>query len=122
MAGVALLIHFVPGTRVLREPLVVSALSIVQNGPPGTFVIFADGSRVPVPTDQIVHCDDDDGSAHVGFGGMSFVGLDDEALTFHRVRELLPESQLSPERGRRMTLAPSMVVAIDVDGARVWPH
>lgn len=120
--GLPLLIHFVPGTRVFREPLAVPSLAIVQNGPPGTFVIFADGSRVPLPTDQIVHGDDEDGAAHVGFGGMSFVGVERGELTFHRVRDLLPEALLSPERGQRMTLSPSMVLAIDVDGARVWPH
>jgi hypothetical protein len=30
-----LLIEFVPGTRISREPEVVSKLPIVQNGPPG---------------------------------------------------------------------------------------
>ena len=30
-----LLIEFVPGTRVYREPEVVSKLPIVPNGPPG---------------------------------------------------------------------------------------
>lgn len=117
-----LLVHFVPGTRIFKEPLVIATLAIVQNGPPGTFVIFADGSRVPLPTDQIVHADDDDGAAHVGFGGMRFVGVEQGELTFHRVLDLLPESMLSPERGRRMTLAPGMVRAIDVDGERIWPH
>lgn len=122
LRAAAVLVHFIAGTRVHREPRVVPALPILQNGPPGTFVIFADGSRVPLPTDQIVHADDDGGAAHVGFGGMRFVGLEQGELTFLRVRDLLPESELSPERGLRMTLAPSMIVAIDVDGARVWPH
>jgi hypothetical protein len=117
-----LTVHFVAGTRVLREARAVSTLSIVQNGPPGTFVVFADGSRVPLPTDQIVHFDDDDGAAHVAFGGMSFIGVEQGELVFHRVRDLAPEAELSPERGRRMTLAPTMVRAIDVEGARVWPH
>ncbi len=119
---VKLMVHFVEGTRVVREQRAVSTLSIVQNGPPGTSVVFKDGSRVPLPTDQIVHFDDADGAAHVGFGGMSFVGIEQGELTFLRVRDLAPDAELSPERGRRMTLAPTMVRAIDVDGARVWPH
>lgn len=117
-----LLVHFVVGTRLFREPLVVGSLAILQNGPPGTFVVFADGSRVPLPTDQIVRGDDADGAAHVGFGGMSFHGLHEGELVFYRVRDLAPPWQLSPERGQRMTLAPTIVEAIDVDGARVWPH
>jgi hypothetical protein len=46
---------------------------------------------------------------------MSFDGIDDGRLTFHRVRDL------SPERGRKMTLAPHMVISIYVDGRQVWP-
>jgi len=49
-----LLIEFVPGTRISREPEVVSKLPILQNGPPGTSVVFGDGAEVPLPTDQIV--------------------------------------------------------------------
>ena len=67
-----LLIEFVSGTRITREPEVVSKLPILQNGPPGTSVVFGDGAEVPLPTDQIVFADDGGGAAHVGFGGMSF--------------------------------------------------
>jgi len=116
-----LLIEFVRGTHVIREPAIISKLPIVQNGPPGTFVVFADGSRVSLPTDQIVLADDSGGGARVGFGGMSFGGMDDGRLTFHRVRELQPEELLSPERGRKMTIAPHMVASISVDGRQVWP-
>jgi len=121
---VPLLIEFVAGSRFEREPEHAprpTALSIVGNGPPGSFVRFADGRRVPLPTDQIVSGDHAGGAARVGFGGMQFVGVEDGLLVFHRVRGLLPESQLSPERGRRMTLVPDMVAAIVVDGRFVWP-
>ena len=66
-----LLIEFVPGTRISREPEVVSKLPILQNGPPGTSVVFGDGATVPLPTDQIVFAEDGGGAARVGFGGMS---------------------------------------------------
>lgn len=84
-------------------------------------MVFADGARVPLPTDQIVLADDSGGGARVGFGGMSFGGTDNGRLIFHRVRDLQPEELLSPERGRKMTLAPHMVTSICVDGRQVWP-
>ena len=71
-----LLIEFVPGTRISRDPEFVefvSTLPIVQNGPPGTSVVFEDGAKVPLPTDEIVLAEDRGGAAHVGFGGMSSV-------------------------------------------------
>ena len=122
MNALPLLIEFVPGTRVYREPEVVSKLPIVQNGPPGTFVIFADGAKVPLPTDQIVFAEDGGGVARVGFGGMSAAGMEDGQLVFYRVRDLQPAELLSSERGVRMTLEPRMVASITVDGRVVWPH
>ncbi len=122
MNAFPLLIEFVPGTRVYREPEVVPKLPIVQNGPPGTFIIFADGAKVPLPTDQIVFAEDGGGAARVGFGGMSAGGMEDGQLVFYRVRNLQPAELLSPQRGRRMTLEPRMVASIAVDGQVVWPH
>lgn len=122
MTRYPLLIEFVPGTRIHREPEVVPRLPIVQNGPPGTWVIFADGAKVPLPTDQIVFAEDGGGVARVGFGGMSFEGVEGDQLVFFRVRDLQPEELLSPERGRRMTLAPRMVATVTVDGRVVWPR
>jgi len=122
MTAYPLLIEFVSGTRIAREPEVVSKLPILHNGPPGTSVIFRDGTEVPLPTDQIVFAEDTGGAAHVGFGGMSFEGLDGDDLVFLRVRDLQPEALLSPERGRRMTLEPRLVASIAVDGRVVWPR
>ncbi len=122
MNAYALLNEFVPGTRVYREPEVVPKLPIVQNGPPGTFVVFPDGAKVPLPTDQIVFAEDRGGVARVGFGGMSAGGMEDGQLVFYRVRDLQPAELLSPLRGRRMTLEPRMVASIAVDGQVVWPH
>lgn len=122
MNAYPLFIEFVAGTRITREPDVVSQLPILQNGPPGTSVVFGDGSEVPLPTDQIVFAEDDAGSARVGFGGMSFAGVDSGELVFLRVRDLQPEALLSPQRGRRMTLEPRMVASIAVDGRVVWPR
>jgi hypothetical protein len=93
---------------------------MIGNGPPGTFIVFADGLRVSLPTDQIVFADDADGHARVGFGGMEFVGLNEGRLTFTRVREMLPEDQLSPARSHTMFLEPQWVTAITVDGRPAW--
>jgi hypothetical protein len=120
-----LLIEFVPGTRISRDSEFVefvSTLPIVHNGPPGTSVVFENGAKVPLPTDQIVFAEDGSGTAHVGFGGMSFEGMEDGQLVFLRVRDLQPEELLSPQRGRRMTLNPRMVASITVDGRVVWPQ
>jgi hypothetical protein len=116
-----LVIEFSPGTRIRREAETVPQLPIVQNGPAGTTVVFGDGARVPLPTDQIVSIEHVDGAAHVGFGGMGFAGVEDGQLVFLRLRDLLPEALLSPERGRRMTLEPHMVTSVTVDGKIVWP-
>ncbi len=96
-------------------------LPIVGNGPPGTFVTFADGRRVPLPTDQIVLTENHVDGARVGFGGMRFDGIEAGYLVFRRVRDLLPEKELSPERRSRMTLALDMVSAIFVEGHVAWP-
>jgi hypothetical protein len=117
-----LLIEFVPGTKLYREPDFVPKLPIVQNGPPGTSIVFPDGAKVPLPTDQIVFADDTTGSARVGFGGMSFEGIEDGHFVFYRVRDLQPEEKLSPQRGRRMTLEPRMVLSIHVYDRKVWPR
>src|SRR5262249_59396229 len=81
-------------TSLYRERDVISDLPILQNGSAGTFVIFPDGVKVSLPTDQIVFPDDSNGAARVGFGGMSFVGTDQGRLVFLRVRELQPEESL----------------------------
>jgi hypothetical protein len=95
-------------------------LPIIGNGPPGTFVVFPNGLRVSLPTDQIVFADDTDGHVRVGFGGMQFVGVEAQQLVFIRVRELFPEDQLSPARSHTMRLDPAWVSAIAEDGRPVW--
>ena len=120
------IVEFVRGSRIAKDPPVTrppasgANLRIVQNGPPGTFVRFADGGRVPLPTDQIVSLDDGGGAARVGFGGMRFDGIEEGLLAFSRFRDLLAEHELSPERGRRMTLEPAMVAAVFVEGRLAW--
>ena len=132
MTPPALLIVFVAGTSIEREPAFTTGLPIVRNGPPGTFVCFGGGDggsggsgsageRVPLPTDQIISGEVVAGCARVGFGGMQFAGEHDGWLVFHRVRDLLPEAELSPERRSRMTLALRMVTAIFAHGRQVWP-
>ena len=113
-------VEFLPGSRVYKERPFVPGLPVVQNGPPGTFVTFADGRRVPLPTDQIVLAEDEGGAARVGFGGMRFDGIEEGLLTFRRVRDLAAEHELSPERGRRMTLDPKMIGAVFMEGQLAW--
>lgn len=115
-----LLIDFVAPTSLLREPNRTSALPVIGNGPPGTFVLFPNGLRVSLPTDQIVFADDTSGHARVGFGGMRFVGSKEGRLVFVRIRELFPEDQLSPDRSHTMLLDPQWVATISVDGRPVW--
>lgn len=116
-----LFIEFRPHTMVHREADRVSDLRILRNGPPGTFVVFPDGLRVSLPTDQIVYADDADGFARVGFGGMAFVEARAGRLIFRRVRDLVPEGQLSPDRSFSMMLDAEWVASIAVEGRVVWP-
>jgi len=120
MIDVPLLIEFAPQTSLYRERDLVSHLPIVRNGPAGTFVVFPDGVRVSLPTDQIVFADDTDGAARVGFGGMHFAGTEQDRLIFVRVRDLQPEEQLSPARSHVMTLETRRVSSILADGRAVW--
>jgi hypothetical protein len=115
-----LLIDFATPSSLLREQNRISMLPIIGNGPPGTFVLFPNGLRVSLPTDQIVFADDSGGYARVGFGGMQFVGPDEGHLVFVRVREMLPEDQLSPARSHTMRLDVQRVATVSVDGRPVW--
>ncbi len=114
-------VEFVAGTSLYSECDRVSHLPILGNGPPGTFVIFPDGLRVSLPTDQIVSINDAAGCACVAFGGMRFIGADAHRLLFIRVRELHPEEQLSPARSHVMTLEPSWVSSVRANDRHVWP-
>ena len=115
-----LLIDFAAPSALLREPNRMSALPILGNGPPGTFVLFPNGYRVSLPTDQIVFADDSEGHARVGFGGMQYVGPEAGHLVFVRIRELLPEDQLSPDRSHTMRLDAHFVAVVAEFGRPVW--
>ena len=121
MDDIPLLIDFATPSSIVRELNRVSALPIVGNGPPGTFVLFPDRLRVSLPTDQIVFADDASGHARVGFGGMQFMGLEGEDLVFARIRELFPEEQLSPARSHTMRLVSQWVAMVWVEGRPAWP-
>jgi hypothetical protein len=116
-----LLIEFRAPSSILREQDRPSSLRILGNGPPGTFVLFPDGIKVSLPTDQIVFADDADGWARVGFWGMRFRGLEKGQLVCVRAREILPLDQLSPARSHTMRLDPLWVAAVVVDGREEWP-
>ena len=117
-----LLIDFAAPSSIFREPDLVSTFRIIGNGPPGTFVLFPDGLRVSLPTDQVVFADDSGGHARVGFGGMRFTGSEGGQLVFVRVRELFPEDQLSPDRSHTMRLDSERVARVSADGRRVWTY
>src|SRR5258706_10604139 len=120
MGHLPLLIDFATPSSIFREQDRASALPIVGNGPPGTFVLFPNGLRVSLPTDQIVFADDADRHARVGFGGMRFVGLEEGHLVFIRIRDLFPKDQLSPARSHTMRLDSRWVTTISVNGRSVW--
>ena len=121
MDDIPLLIAFTTPSSIFREHNRISTLRIIGNGPPGTFVLFPNGLRVSLPTDQIVFADDTSGHARVGFGGMQFVGSEKGHLVFVRILELLPEDQLSPARSHTMLLDSQRVATVSVDGRPVWP-
>ncbi len=118
---VHVVIEFAQGTSLYRERDRPSQFSIIGNGPPGTFVVFPDGLRVSLPTDQITMADDATGRARVAFGGMAFVGHHAGRLTFQRIHEMHPEDRLSPDRSHVMVLETRWVSSITVEGQRVWP-
>lgn len=122
LAALPLLIEFRGPSSLRREVDRPSQLPILRNGPPGTFVLFAGGSGVSLPTDQVVFADDGGGRARVGFGGMRFTGIEAGELVFVRARELHPEEQLSPARSHTMRLACERVAAIWCDGRQAWPE
>jgi hypothetical protein len=121
MENLPLIIDFTAPSSVRLERHRVSALPIIGNGPPGTFVIFPAGLSVSLPTDQIVFVDDSGGHVRVGFGGMQLVGVADGQLVFTRIRELFPEDQLSPARSHEMHLDVRWVTAITAGGRPAWP-
>jgi hypothetical protein len=116
-----LLIQFVAPSSLVRETHRASALPMVRNGPPGTFVLLPEaGIRISLPTDQILSADDSGGSVRVAFGGMRFVGEEGRTLVFVRERELHPEAQLSPERSHTMRLDSTWLAAVIEHGQPVW--
>ncbi len=116
------IVRFVAPTSLMREADRPSALPIIRNGPPGTFVCFPGGLRVSLPTDQIVMADDSRGYVRVGFGGMRFVAEEEGQIRFVRCRELLPEEALSPARSHTMLLDVAWVASVSEEGQRVWPR
>ena len=118
---IPLVIDFARPSSLLREKDRRSALRIVGNGPPGTFILFPNRLRVSLPTDQIVLAEETEGHVRVGFGGMRFVAEEAGRLVFVRFRELFPEEQLSPARSHTMVLEPQWVASVSVNGAAVWP-
>ena len=114
-------IEFVAGSRVRRDEPVRSQLPLVRNGPPATWIVFADGRGLGVPTDQILRAEDSGGAARVAFGGMRFDGAEDGWLVFRRAREVLAEEQLAPERGRELKVRVQDIARVIASGKPAWP-
>ena len=73
MDDISLLIDFATPSSIFREHNRISTLPIIGNGPRGTFVLFPNGLRVSLPTDQIVFADDTGGAClssiqNLGYG------------------------------------------------------
>jgi hypothetical protein len=119
-ADAPLVVEFAAGSVILREQDRASDLPMYRNGPPGTFVLLA-GVRISLPTDQIIAINATDRTVTVAFGGMHFTGVEDGRLTFARVREVLPEEQLSPDRSHTMSLDTAWVKRVFEQGSQVWP-
>ena len=114
-------LEFAAGSRIQRAPSVRTQLPLVRNGQPPTHVVFADKQGISLPTDQIVSADDSRGYARVTFGGMRFEGVEEGLLAFRRVREVLPEHELMPERGRLLRIDPPRVSRVLAGPNVVWP-
>jgi hypothetical protein len=112
--SVPVVIEFAPGSRLQNsedsDALAAEAIVILKNG-----------LRISVPADQIV-ASGSPGGVMLGLGGMSFEGMQDGKFVFWRVRDLLPEDRLSPDRGDKMTLDPAAISRIQVQGTQVYPR
>jgi len=106
-------IQFIAGSKVLSPQL---------QEPHHTWINFSKGDPIPMPTDQIIHYEDAHGAARVGLGGMSFEGIENDRLVFWRVRDIYPEENLHPERAMKVTLDPSKVASVHLQGTQVWPR
>jgi hypothetical protein len=51
---------------------------------------------------------------------MQFAGVEEGHLVFVRVRELVPEDQLSPARSHRMKLDAQWVDTVWAEGRQIW--
>jgi threonine dehydratase len=115
-------VRFATGSRIRRDDPVPTTLPLIRNAPPATWVVFADGRGLGIPTDQILSAGDAGGAAIASFGGMRFDGLEDGWLCFRRDREVLPEDQLAPERGRLLRVPPADIATVLVEGRLAWPR
>jgi len=119
-AQIPLVVEFAPGSRMeaIGDPAPESETALL---PRDAMILFADGQKIPVPADQIVLEEQNQGAARVGFGGVSFEGMVDGQLAFWRVKDLAPEEMLSADRDIRFLISPEHVAAIHAHGIRVWP-
>jgi hypothetical protein len=110
---------FAVGATLFREADRRSDLPIYRNGPPGTFVIV-ERTRISLPTDSILDAVERDDTVVVDFDGFRFDGARQGELVFSRVRDRLPEEELSPDRSWTMKLDERWIALVSVDGNTVW--
>src|SRR4051812_30878927 len=97
-AQIPLVVEFAPGSRVEAHEMEYAGEADQASFPRDALIRFTDGREVPVPADQIVLEEHDDGGAKVGFGGVSFEGMIDGQLAFWRVKDIAPEDMLPVDR------------------------
>jgi hypothetical protein len=113
---IPLVVEFTSGSRVHHEGVKL------ESETPSSYVVLPSGEQIEIPSDQVVLDENAKGQARVGFGGMSFEGVEDDRLVFWRVRDLLPESLLPSSTTDKLTLDPQVVSAVRVQGVQVWPR
>ena len=117
VSKIPLVIEFAPGSRIHREE------SDRAGERPSAVIRFGNGHEVPMPSDQVVLGEDHEGSARVGLGGMSFEGLEGgDRFVFWRVRDIYSRPEETPETSDKMTLDPSLVSRIWLQGEQVYPR
>jgi hypothetical protein len=92
-----------------------------------TFVLLKDGTRVALPTDQVVSDESLDDAVRIGLGGMSFEGVEGDDVVLWRVHNPVPETipfsdRFTDEVSDKLTLASQNISRVLLQGNQVWPR
>jgi hypothetical protein len=113
---VPVFVEFQSGSRIEQNYQEASEHSL-----PETTVVFSNGESFPLPTEQVVFENTQDGAAQVGFGGMSFEGISHGEIILCRVKDVLPDEWCSPHFDGNLKLNTGKIKRFLVDGKQVWP-